>query len=113
MQKKINLKIKYREAFRPFAPAILCEDVQDYFELKGSLHTWHSLSQLQKNAGFHIRKISSHPTFSIDSTMYRSDLPAVTHVDYSARIQTVHRETNLLFWKLLKEFLRKSPVALW
>lgn len=112
MQKRLNLKIKFREGFRPFAPSVLYEEAEEYFEcsrpspymlftteVKGRRrnplpHNYHQLSVKEKL--YHIR----------------SDIPAVTHLDYSARVQTVHRETNLRYWKLTDRFRQKTGCGL-
>lgn len=104
MQKKLNLKIKYRESFRPFAPSVLIEDAPDCFE-----HGFPSPYMLlidfvaQKRRkplpqGYHQLPLKDKLYFQ------RSDLPAITHLDYSARVQTVHKETNPLYHKLISEF---------
>ncbi|MGZ9116925.1 MAG: carbamoyltransferase family protein, partial [Methylocystis sp.] len=106
MQKTLNLKIKYRESFRPFAPSVLREDVADWFELEGdspymllvadvAAKHRHAMTAEQQNL-FGIAKLN----------VPRSSIPAVTHVDYSARIQTVHQETNPRYHALLSEFKR-------
>ena len=104
MQKKLNLKIKFREGFRPFAPAVLYEDVKEYFETgKASPYMLfvHNVAQSQRHS-----LPEGYEKFSIGDKLYfiRSTIPAVTHIDYSARIQTVHKETNPRFWTLLKKF---------
>lgn len=104
MQKKLNLKIKFREGFRPFAPAVLYEDVQEYFETgKASPYMLfvHNVSKSQRHS-----LPEGYENFSIGDKLYfiRSTIPAITHIDFSARIQTVHRETNPRFWTLLKKF---------
>ena len=107
MQSKMNLKIKYRESFRPFAPAILFEKVSDYFDFDSKSPYMLLVSNIKEN---HKRKITDdeNKLFGIDKlNVMRSDIPAVTHVDYSARIQTVHQETNPRFYKLLKIFNEK------
>lgn len=104
MQKKLNLKIKYREGFRPFAPVVPIEDVAEYFE-HGDISPYMLLVKPVKKC----RRIP-YPEFyngkEILEKLYflRSDIPAITHIDYSARIQTVHNETNPRFWKLLNVF---------
>ncbi|WP_088345253.1 MULTISPECIES: carbamoyltransferase [Rhodomicrobium] len=108
MQKTLNLKIKYRESFRPFAPAVLREDVADYFELDEDSPYMLFVSDVKRNrrrsAGEGEEKL-----FGIDKlNLLRSDIPAVTHVDYSARIQTVHEETNPRFRALLGTFKERT-----
>ena len=104
MQKMLNLKVKYRESFRPFAPAVLREDVADWFDLDTD-SPYMLLVAPVKEA--HQRSMSEpeRALFGIDKlNVPRSDIPAVTHIDYSARIQTVHRETNPLFHALISRF---------
>jgi carbamoyltransferase len=111
MQKKLNLKIKYREGFRPFAPSVLAEDVQDYFELKDASPYMLLVKPLKKTQ--QIATPAGYDNWSMQDKLYfiRSHLPAVTHIDYSARIQTVHKETNPWFWKLLQSFKQLTGSA--
>jgi carbamoyltransferase len=111
MQKKLNLKIKYREGFRPFAPAVLAEDVQEYFELNEPSPYMLLVKQVKKSIQLATPQgYAAEPLF--DKLYFRrSDLPAVTHIDYSARIQTVHKETNVLFWQLLQSFKQLTGCA--
>ncbi|MBV8520722.1 MAG: carbamoyltransferase [Acetobacteraceae bacterium] len=104
MQKTLNLKVKYRESFRPFAPSVLREDVGDWFELDGDspymLLVADVVERRRKPMSAEAQKL-----FGIDKlNIARSDIPAVTHVDYSARIQTVHRETNPRYHALISRF---------
>jgi carbamoyltransferase len=104
MQRTLNLKVKFRESFRPFAPAILRERVADWFELDGESPFMLFVAGVRPE---HCRKMSEEEQglFGIDKlNVPRSDIPAVTHVDYSARIQTVHSETNPRFHALLSRF---------
>jgi carbamoyltransferase len=108
MQRNLNLKIKYRESFRPFAPAVLREDVAEWFEFDSDSPYMLIVADLRKD-----RRCSMTPEqqalFGIEKlNLVRSDIPAVTHVDYSARIQTVHANTNPLFYRLLKRFKEKT-----
>src|SRR6185312_1807099 len=90
MQKRLNLKIKYRESFRPFAPSVLREDVADYFELEQDSPYMLLVADVKRNRRRHMTA-AEEALFGIDKlNVVRSDIPAVTHVDYSARIQTVH-----------------------
>jgi carbamoyltransferase len=104
MQKKMNLKIKFRESFRPFAPAVLEENVSDYFELDRDSPYMMLVADVRKDLRREMTE-AEKSLFGIDKlNVARSTIPAVTHVDYSARIQTVHKETNPRFWRLIKAF---------
>ena len=108
MQRTLNLKVKYRESFRPFAPAVLMEDVADWFDLDRPSPYMLFVADV---ALHHRRNIPPEEDrgFGIDRLYVpRSDIPAVTHVDYSARIQTVHRETNPRFHALLSAFRERT-----
>lgn len=111
MQTKMNLKIKYRESFRPFAPAVLAEDVGDYFEMQGE--SPYMLLVAPVKTSLRLPLPPEHDTaFGIDKLrIQRSKIPAVTHVDFSARVQTVHKETNPKFHKLLETFKRKTGTS--
>ena len=101
MQKTLNLKVKHRESFRPFAPSVLREDVSDWFDLACDSPYMLLVADVTSER----RKRVAEPLFGIDRlNAPHSDIPAVTHVDYSARIQTVHRETNPRYHALLKAF---------
>ena len=107
MQKELNLKIKFRESFRPFAPAVLREDVNEWFELDYD-SPYAFGSDVKKNKQIEMNE-KDNKLFGIDKlNIKRSTIPAVTHVDYSARIQTVHKETNPRFYQLIKEFKNKT-----
>ncbi|MEO0791944.1 MAG: carbamoyltransferase [Pseudomonadota bacterium] len=104
MQKTLNLKIKYRESFRPFAPSVLAEDVADYFEHDTDSPYMLMVADVKRNRR---RPLSAEQgaRFGIERlNTVRSDIPAVTHVDYSARIQTVHADTNPRYHKLISRF---------
>ncbi len=106
MQKTLNLKVKYRESFRPFAPSVLREDVADWFELDGDSPYMLLVADVVKPRRRAMTD-AEQALFGIDKlNVPRSELPAVTHVDYSARIQTVHRDTNARYHALLAEFKR-------
>ena len=106
MQKTLNLKIKYRESFRPFAPAVLAEDVEDWFDLVNSSPYMLIVSRVAKKHCVPLSE-AQRMIHGIDKlNLVRSKIPAVTHVDYSARIQTVNEETNPEFFDLISEFRR-------
>jgi carbamoyltransferase len=106
MQKNLNLKVKYRESFRPFAPAVLREDVADWFELESDSPYMLLVADVRKDRRREMNS-AEQLLFGIDKlNVSRSQIPAVTHIDYSARIQTVSEATNPLFHRLLKEFKR-------
>jgi carbamoyltransferase len=108
MQKMLNLKVKYRESFRPFAPAVLREDVSDWFELDCDSPYMLLVAGVKPERRRSMTE-EERKLFGIDKlNVPRSDIPAVTHVDYSARIQTVHRETNPRFHALLEAFKRRT-----
>jgi carbamoyltransferase len=104
MQKTLNLKIKYRESFRPFAPSVLREDVADWFELNADSPYMLLVADVRKDKR-QAMTADQQALFGIDKlNVARSQIPAVTHVDYSARIQTVHANTNPKFHRLLTRF---------
>ena len=108
MQKNLNLKIKYRESFRPFAPSVMREDLSEWFEMDCDSPYMLLVSDVLKSKRRLMTK-DEESLFGIDKlNVKRSDIPAVTHVDYSARIQTVHKETNAKYYKLLSEFKKKT-----
>lgn len=108
MQKKLNLKIKYREGFRPFAPSVLIEDNENFFETD----TYSPYMLLVADVARERRAIlpENYNELPLINRLYllRSDVPAVTHIDFSARIQTVHKDTNERYWKLIKKFKDKT-----
>jgi len=104
MQKELNLKIKFRESFRPFAPSVLREDVSEWFDLDYDSPYMLLVSEVNKTKQVEMSD-SDKNLFGIDKlNIKRSSIPAITHVDYSARIQTVHKETNPKYHDLLMEF---------
>jgi carbamoyltransferase len=111
MQSVMNLKIKYRESFRPFAPAVLAEDVGEYFELDRPSPYMLIVAPVQEQLRIPMSE-EQQRLFGIDKlNVRRSQIPAITHVDYSARVQTVHRETNPGFHAVLEAFKAKTGCA--
>jgi len=111
MQKRLNLKIKYRESFRPFAPSVLREDVADYFELDGDSPYMLLVADVKRNRRRSMTA-AEEGLFGIEKlNVVRSDIPAVTHVDYSARVQTVHAETNPRYHALISAFKQRTDCA--
>ena len=112
MQKILNLKVKFRESFRPFAPSILNEDSFDWFESTNSSPYMMVVSELKKEKRIKIQN-SDEKLFGIEKlNNIRSKVPAITHVDYTARIQTVHADTNRKFYLLIKEFKKQTGYPL-
>jgi len=104
MQKELNLKVKFRESFRPFAPSVLAEEVSDWFDLNTDSPYMLLVANVKKNIQIPMNE-RDQKLFGIEKlNIKRSSIPAVTHIDYSARIQTVHQETNQRYHKLLKKF---------
>jgi len=112
MQKKLNLKVKFRESFRPFAPSVIREDLTDWFDLDCDSPYMLLVADVKNNIKKEMTE-EEKKLFGIEKlNVKRSDIPAVTHVDYSARIQTVHENTNPRYYKLIKNFknITKCPV---
>ena len=108
MQKNLNLKVKYRESFRPFAPSILREDLSNWFDINVDSPYMLMVANIKKNKTIPMND-EEKKLFGIEKlNIKRSEIPAVTHVDYSARIQTVHQETNRKYFKLIKKFKEKT-----
>jgi len=104
MQKELNLKIKFRESFRPFAPSVLREDLNQWFDLDCDSPYMLLVSDVKKEKQIRMSE-NDNKLFGIDKlNIKRSSIPAITHVDYSARIQTVHKETNPKYYDLINEF---------
>ena len=104
MQKELNLKIKFRESFRPFAPSVLREDVNEWFEFNHDSPYMLMVAPIKKELQIPMSEVDQK-LFGIDKlNLKRSSIPAVTHVDYSARIQTVHKSTNEKYYNLIKKF---------
>jgi carbamoyltransferase len=111
MQSVMNLKIKYRESFRPFAPSVLRERVSDYFDLNEDSPYMLLVAPVLENRRLPL-PAERATLWGIDLlNVPRSDIPAITHLDYSARIQTVHMETNPRYYQLMKTFERKTGCA--
>lgn len=111
MQKKLNLKIKYRESFRPFAPSVLAENCAEYFDYDGIspyMLLVHPVAEERRNP-----LPEGYDSMDLRNKLYyeRSDLPSITHIDYSARIQTVHKETNPRYWELINSFKELTGYA--
>ena len=108
MQKTLNLKVKYRESFRPFAPAVLREDLGKYFDIKTDSPYMLMVAPVVEGRR-RAMTAAEEALFGIDKlNVPRSDIPAVTHVDYSARVQTVHKETNPDFHALIEAFKART-----
>ena len=112
MQKNLNLKVKYRESFRPFAPSVLKEDLSDWFDINVESPYMLMVADINKKKTIEMNE-EQKKLFGIDKlNVKRSEVPAVTHVDYSARIQTVKKETNERYFKLIKKFKEKTDCPL-
>ena len=112
MQKQLNLKVKYRESFRPFAPSVLRDDVDDWFEHDSDSPYMLFVADVQKDK--HLTMTSNEEElFGIDKlNVPRSSVPAITHIDYSARIQTVHEDTNSKYHAVISKFKEKTGCPL-
>jgi len=104
MQKKLNLKIKFREGFRPFAPSVLIEDSEEFFDIDTPSPYMLLVADVREARRKTVPE--GYHSFPWRDKLYhlRSDVPAVTHIDYTARLQTVHKETNPKYWQLIKHF---------
>ena len=104
MQKNLNLKVKYRESFRPFAPSIIRENVSEWFDINCDSPYMLIVANVSREKCVKMNKDEAQ-LFGIEKlNIKRSEIPAVTHVDYSARIQTVNKDTNPKYHKLISEF---------
>ena len=111
MQSVMNLKIKYRESFRPFAPAVLAEDVQEYFELDRPSPYMLIVAPVRESLRIPM-SAEQQQLFGVQKLhVKRSQIPAITHVDYSARVQTVHEKSNPRFYALLERFKARTGCA--
>jgi len=108
MQKKLNLKIKYREGFRPFAPAVLFENTKEFFDLPVPSPYMLLIADVIRERRKELP--GNYQDLDLWEKLYyiRSDVPAVTHLDFSARVQTVHKETNPRFWQLINTFKARN-----
>jgi len=112
MQKQLNLKVKHRESFRPFAPSVLREDVADWFDIDIDSPYMLLVANVQKDKRLKM-KVEEKALFGIDKlNVPRSSIPAITHVDYSARIQTVHEDTNPRYYAIISKFKEKTGCPL-
>lgn len=112
MQKKLNLKIKYREGFRPFAPSVLAEDVQNYFDLDSDSPYMLIVSPVKESRRAPLPE--NFHSMDLWDKLYtrRSDVQSITHLDFSARIQTVHKSSNPRYWNLINEFKNQTGYGL-
>jgi len=112
MQKKLNLKIKFREGFRPFAPSVLAEDLKNYFE--GAYLSPYMLLVDKIKSEHRYPWPADYQSWPLDKRLYfiRSEMPAITHLDYTARVQSVHQETNPLYHQLISTFKRLTGVGM-
>jgi carbamoyltransferase len=111
MQSTLNLKVKYRESFRPFAPSVISERASDYFELDGDSPYMLLVADVVERRRREMTD-EEQKLFGIEKlNVPRSDIPAITHVDYSARIQTVHQDTNPRYYALLQQFEERTGYA--
>jgi carbamoyltransferase len=115
MQSVMNLKIKYRESFRPFAPSVLCDHTSAWFDMTGGrsgdgfhspymLIVGHVREEKRRHSGVDTKNLKGIDLLNVA----RSEVPAITHVDHSARIQTVHPETNALYYRMIHAFFEKT-----
>jgi len=111
MQETMNLKIKFRESFRPFAPSVLAERASDYFEIDRLSPYMLLVADVKKHRQKRMTKEEEQLFGLAKLNLIRSDIPAVTHVDYSARIQTVHKEINEPYYDMIKKFEEKYGCA--
>lgn len=108
MQKKLNLKIKYRESFRPFAPSVLAEEASNYFELDSDSPYMLLVQPVKEEYREKLPDGYNEMPLREKLAVRRSEFPAITHIDFSARVQTVHKETNPEYWKLISAFKERT-----
>ena len=108
MQKRLNVKIKFRESFRPFAPSVLYDDTCDYFDIDRPSPYMLLIAQVTTGRKYELPE--NYHSLPIRAKLYtlRSDVPAITHLDYSARLHTVHKETNSRYYKLIEAFKKQT-----
>jgi carbamoyltransferase len=112
MQKKLNLKIKYRESFRPFAPSVLPEDAREFFGLNHPSPYMLLVYPVQEQHRNELPDAFHHMSLRDKLAVERSDVPAITHIDFSARVQTVHTEYNADYAALLEAFKVKTGIGM-
>jgi len=112
MQKKLNLKIKYRESFRPFAPSVLAEYTTDYFELESDSPYMLLVQSVKESIRKKLPSGYNEMPLRDKLAVERSEFPAITHIDFSARIQTVHKETNPEYWNVIEAFRQRTGCAM-
>ncbi len=112
MQKKLNLKIKYRESFRPFAPSVLAEHASDYFDMKSDSPYMLLVQPVKEEIRNTLPDGYNEMPLREKLAIERSEFPAITHIDFSARIQTVHKETNSEYWNLINAFKERTGCGL-
>ena len=112
MQRKLNLKIKYREGYRPFAPSVLIEDNQSFFDIDTASPYMLLVAPVREERREKLPQ--NYYDLSLWDRLYhrRSDVQSITHLDFSARVQTVHKETNPRYWKLINEFKEQTDYGL-
>ena len=107
MQKNLNLKVKFRESFRPFAPSLIEEDLEDWFDLESNSPYMLLVGAVKKDR--RVTEVEKEEKFGLAQlNQKRSIIPAVTHIDYTARVQTVNRDTNIHYYNLIKEFKKQG-----
>ena len=112
MQRKLNLKIKFRESFRPFAPSVLAEDSAQYFELESDSPYMLLVAPVSTKRRADLPDDYAQLPMAEKINVQRSDIPAVTHIDFSARVQTVHKATNPKYHALIRAFKAQTGYGL-